>query len=173
VFLFMQYWLINFKNTCPSGWASFGTDCFTNSNAINPPALTASQLRTVSLEGTAKAGGSDHAILTTGTTDFSVSNSDNVVDLAANWNAAEFGVFGDGNGTSATFSAGTTMQVETATSNGTTLAPSCAMEGFTGETNNLNLVKTPKSAGVSSPAVVSEQSNTLKTAASCLTSPKP
>jgi hypothetical protein len=170
-FVFMQYWLINYSNTCPAGWFTYSVDCYTNSNATSFPALTASQLSTISLAGTAKAGGSDQVILTTGTTDYAVSNSDSEVHLAANWNTAEFGLFGDGNATGATFSAGTTIKVMTATSNGTKLAPSCSLEGFTGETNNLRLVKTPKSARGSSPAIVSEQSNTGTKPASCQTSP--
>src|ERR1700722_2084722 len=104
VFLFMQYWLINYKNPCPSSWFTYGTDCYTNSKAINPPALTAAQLSTVSLKGTAKTRGSDQVILTNGTHDYSGSNSDSVVDLAAHWNTAEFGVFGDGGGSKAIFS---------------------------------------------------------------------
>lgn len=171
VALFMQYWLIDYSNPCPAGWFTYSTDCYTNSNATSFPALKASQLSTVSLGGTAKADGSDEVILTTATKDYAVSASDSKVDLAPNWNTAEFGLFGDGNGTAATFSAGTTMEVMTATSNGTKLAPSCVVEGFTGETNNLKLVKTPKSAGGSSPAIVSEQSNTKTKPASCVTSP--
>jgi hypothetical protein len=170
-FLFMQYWLIDYSNPCPAGWFTFDVDCYTNSNATSFPALKASQLSTVSLEGSAKAGGSDKDILTTGTTDYAVSASDSVVDLAPNWNTAEFGLFGDGNGTGAKFSTGTTIKVMTETSNGTKLAPSCSLEGFTGETNNLSLVKTPKSARGSSPAIVSEQSNTGTKPASCQTSP--
>ena len=32
-YIFMQYWLINYDATCPSGWFTFSSDCYTNSNA--------------------------------------------------------------------------------------------------------------------------------------------
>ncbi len=37
--VFMQYWLINYDATCPSGWFTFSSDCYTNSNAstLTPP----------------------------------------------------------------------------------------------------------------------------------------
>ncbi|HEX4059746.1 MAG TPA: hypothetical protein VHY58_01895 [Streptosporangiaceae bacterium] len=41
--------------------------------------------------------------------------------------------------------------------------------GYTGETNNLNLVGTPAVAKGLYPAIVSEQSNIVNTAASCAT----
>ena len=34
---FMQYWLINWNNTCPSGWFSVSPDCYTNSNGVTVP----------------------------------------------------------------------------------------------------------------------------------------
>src|SRR6202044_1511141 len=98
---FMQYWLLNYRNTCPTGWASYSGDCYTNSPAVTTPALTAAQLKTASLEGTVSAGGSDEVILSTGKADYAVSNPDSVVDLAPFWSTAEFGVFGDGNSTNA------------------------------------------------------------------------
>ena len=169
--VFMQYWLLNYTNTCPAGWASYSGDCYESSAAVSTPALTAAQLKTVSLEGTVQAGGSDQAILTTGKADFAVANSDSIVDLAPYWSAAEFGVFGDGDSTKAVFSPGTTLLVNTATNNGTTLAPLCSQEGFTGETNNLRLVNTPTKTAGSTPAVLSKQSNSVRSKSTCLTSP--
>lgn len=168
--LFMQYWLIRYGATCPGGWFSFGKDCYENSDATSTPVLTASELSSVSLKGSATAGGSDKAILSTRTTDYAVTNSDSILDLSANWAAAEFGVFGDGDGLQAIFSHDTTIQVMTATDDGTALAPSCEEAGFTGETNNLDLVKTPARDKGSTPAIASEQSNTLLSSASCVSS---
>lgn len=169
--IFMQYWLLSYGSTCPAGWFSFSVDCYTNSDATSTPGVTASELADLSLQGSASGGGLDSGTLTLGTNAYVVSNSDSVVDLASNWNTAEFGVYGDGDGTQARFSAGTTLQVKTATNNGTTPAPSCSLEGFTGETNNLSLVKTPRRVAGSTPAIVSEQSNVLTSARTCVNSP--
>jgi hypothetical protein len=169
--LFMQYWLLNYGSTCPAGWFSYSGDCYTNSNATGVPAVKASQLGNVSLKGSAAKGGSDVVTLTSGGQAYAVSNADSVVKLASSWNTAEFGIYGDGDGTQAKFSAGTTVQVETATNNGTSLAPSCSLQGFTGETNNLNLVKTPKRVAGSTTAIVSEQSNVKTTSPTCVSSP--
>jgi hypothetical protein len=94
-----------------------------------------------------------------------------MLDLSSSWTLAEFGVFGDGNGTQATFGAGTALKVMTATNDGTELAPSCSKEGFSAETNNLRLVKTPAKAAGSTPAIVSKQSNDPRSKASCVSSP--
>ncbi len=169
--LFMQYWLINYNASCPAGWYTYGPDCYTNSNATSVPVVKASGLGSVSLEGSAAAGGLDKVELSTGSKVYAVSHSDSQVNLASKWKTAEFGVFGDGDGSQAIFGAGTTLQVMTATNDGTALAPSCRHEGFTGETNNLNLVKTPATAAGSTPGIVSEQSNTLTTSPSCVRSP--
>ena len=168
--LFMQYWLIHYAANCPTGWLSYGNDCYTNSSSISTPVVTASELNTVSLEGTAKAGGTDRAILTVGTKVYAVSNSDSKVDLASNWTTAEFGLYGDGNGTPATFGSDTTLLVETATDNGTAVAPSCSDTngGYTGETNNLSLVTTPSKDAGSTPSIVSRQSNAISSSASCV-----
>jgi hypothetical protein len=168
--LFMQYWLINYGSTCPAGWITYSPDCYVNSATVPTSSLTVAGLASVSLAGSAIKGGNDVGILTTGTNAYAVTGSDSVVDLASSWNAAEFGLFGDGDYTAAKFGAGTTLRIETATNNGTTLAPTCEEKGFTGETNNLNLVKTPKRAAGSIPSIVSEQSNASTSKSSCVAS---
>ena len=165
--LFMQYWLINYGASCPNGWISYSPDCYKNSATVPTSALTANGLASVSLEGSASVGGKDVATLTTGANVYATTVADSVLHLASSWNTAEFGVFGDGDSTAAKFGAGTTLLVQTATDDGTTLAPSCQVEGFTGETNNLNLVKTPKKAAGSSTGIVSQQSNASTSARSC------
>ena len=167
--VFMQYWLLNYNATCPAGWNTYSGDCYENSSASAWPgaALTAASLASVSLTGTAGAGGSDSVIMTTQSGLATAANADSTLNLANAWNGVEFGVFGDGGGSEANFSAGTTMNVRTTVENGTELAPSCVFEGFTGETNNLNLVATPAIAAGPNPAIVSEQSNIVNTARSC------
>lgn len=74
---------------------------------------------------------------------------------------------GNGGGSSANFNAGSTITVKTVTHNGTTAAPTCLTEGFTGETNNLNLVNSAAYSTGASPSIESVQSNVLTTPPSC------
>ena len=165
--------LVNFGNgTCPTGFINYGGSCYDlNLTALQVPGgVTVADLPNVSFTGSVSAGGNDTVVLTNSGTAWAVTD-DSPVDAAGHWTDAEFGVFGDAGGSQAKFSAGTTLQVITATDNGTPLAPMCVPEGFTGETNNLKLVRAPATTG-SSPAIVSEQSNVLRTAPFCTTAPE-
>src|ERR1700722_6949928 len=134
----MQYWLIHYDATCPSGWYTYSEDCYTNSNAANVSTLTASQLASLQLTASAKSGGNDGVSLAVGSgTATSVTNSDSEVHLASYWNTTEWGVYGDGGGTEAYFGSGTALEAQTALTATSSAAPSCVSEGFTGETNNL------------------------------------
>jgi hypothetical protein len=91
----------------------------------------------------------------------------NMLNLGAAWTGVEFIVVGDCCSSQATFNAGSTIVVRTTVHNGTMNAPACVLEGFTGETNNLNLVGTAAVGTGPSPAVVSMQSNATNTQPSC------
>jgi hypothetical protein len=110
--IFMQYWLIDYAATCPSGWITSGTGCYTNSNATAIPALTASELSSVQFSGTAASGGNDAVSLSLVglATETTVTNSDSMLDLAAHWNTTEWGVYGDGDGYEAYFGANTSLE---------------------------------------------------------------
>ncbi|HEY2575277.1 MAG TPA: hypothetical protein VGI74_03110 [Streptosporangiaceae bacterium] len=169
-FLFMQYWLINFNATCPSGWFTFSSDCFTNSSSstLAGGPLTAKQLATVKLSGSAAAGGQDKVSLTVGSGNATlVTNRDSKIHLAAAWNTTEWGVFGDGGGGAADFGAGTTLEAQTALTDTGSSAPTCVKEGFTGETNNLKLANTPALGSQPSPTMGSKQTNGTSGTASC------
>ena len=73
----------------------------------------------------------------------SAPDNDVIPDLASNWSAAEFNVFGDGGGGQAVFSGTTSITVRTQVDTGVNILPTCVVEGWTLETNNLNLVSTP------------------------------
>jgi hypothetical protein len=92
---------------------------------------------------------------------------DNLVNLAQNWQAAEFNVVGDTCSSQANFNGGSTIVVEIAVDDGTSNTPSAVNEGFTGETNNLNLVIRTCPVGGSFPAVVFTQSNTAGATSTC------
>jgi len=142
---FMQYWLIYWDTTCPSGWFTYtvssDTFCYTNSNAVSVPQVEAIiLLRTLKLSGSAVKAGLDTLVLAAEREAFSTTGSDSVVDLATAWTESEFNVIGDGDGSEATFSTPSFIKVKVAVSNRTTNVPTCAADsGTTGETNNLNL----------------------------------
>ena len=171
--VFMQYWLINYNATCPSGWYSYSSDCYTNSQASLFPGgiLTAADLATAQLTGSALPGGNDEVTLTFGGNGSSVISSDSILGLAPHWNIAEFNVFGDGGSGQANFGANTTLQAQTTLADSSLSAPTCVEEGFTGETNNLSLSNTPTIGTHGLPTIVSEQTNTSPTTPSCASGP--
>lgn len=167
-YIFMQYWLINYNATCPSGWYTYSNDCYTNSNASTVSVLTAAQLASVSLTASAVSGGQDGVSMSVGSgSATSVTNADTKVDLATYWNTAEWGVYGDGGGSAANFGAGTTLQAQTVMTATNNAAPGCVEEGFTGETNNLSLTSTPALGSASSPTIATRQTNGTTGTASC------
>jgi hypothetical protein len=156
---FMQYWLINYSKTCPAGWIQYSPDCYRNSRAVDVPAQVIKQLRYLSVSSAAVSGGLDTMVLTTKNKAYSTTGKDNVMDLANFWNASEFNIFGDGDGTAATFNAGPTITVNVDVDDGTTKAPTCtAGAGTTAETNNLTLGKCKATAGAT-PSVKFTESN--------------
>jgi len=156
--VFIQYWLINYNKTCPSGWFSDGGDCYTNSNATGVPLQVITNLKYLTLTGSAVAGGNDTLKLMTESNAYSVTNNDSVVALANLWQGIEFNVIGNGGGSEAVFNAGTKLFVNIAETDGTTTAPKCqANDGTTGETNNLNLGKCTASGGAT-PSVLFKES---------------
>lgn len=167
-YVFMQYWLIDYDATCPSGWFTYSTDCYTNSPASTLLPLTAKQLAKVKLVGSATSGGNDEVSLSVGSGQATaVTNSDSEVDLASYWNTTEWGVFGDGGGGEAFFNANTTLEAQTVLKATTSSAPACVSEGFTGETNNLTLTTTPALGSETSPTMASEQTDGTAGTASC------
>jgi hypothetical protein len=180
--VYMQYWLFGYATggrTCPSGWrpgAPPPNSCFLNSTATPVPAQTIANLGSMSLTASAGAGFDTVKLLTTGDVpSISASNQDSVLNLAQGWQGAEFNVFGDtcGPPSQAVFNPGSTIVVRLQVNSGANIVPACQLgnpgtfTGWTGETNNLNLVGTPAAASSSSPAIVFTQSYAAGTAASC------
>lgn len=166
--LFMQYWLIDYNATCPSGWYTYSGDCYTNSAASEVGEVTAAQLASVKLSGSAVSGGNDAVSLSVGSgSATTVTGKDTKIGLATHWNTTEWGVYGDGGGSAANFGSGNTLEAVTALTSSSTAAPSCVKEGFTGETNNLGLAATPALGSESSPTMASKQTNGTTGTASC------
>ena len=165
---YIQYWLLSYGNTCPSGWNSYSGDCYRNSSSsIAVPLIPATSLAQVSLTGSVTAGGNDRLDLSDGSTHYAITSPDNIVSLANYWTEAEFAVVGDCCGFSANFNANSSIAVRATVHNGTTSAPACIVAGFTGETNNLNLVSTPMIGTQTAPTLISDQTSASATPASC------
>ena len=169
---FMQYWLINYVNTCPGGWTTYLTHCYRNSTGVVVPAQPLSNLANLSVTGTATNGGNDTVTLSTSVNAYSTSGNDNVISLATGWTNAEYNVFGDGNGSQANFNANSNIIVRTSVNNGTMNVPTVLTQGYMGETNNYTLVPPacpygnyiPTGAG---PAIVFDESNRLNPWSMC------
>jgi len=165
---FIEYWLIDYAAPCPAGWSTVSVHCVKNSTAIPVAAEPIANLMLLSLTGTASAGGSDTLMISTSNGDLSAMYQDDELTLSQGWKLAEFGIFGDGGGSDATFNAGATMAVRTTVDDGTSNAPTCELEGFTSETNNLNLVPPCCPYGGAFPAVVFWLSNNPGATSSCV-----
>jgi hypothetical protein len=177
--IYMQYWLFNYDGTtCPSGWQySPSTDgsvagCFTNSGMTPVSTLTAGDLSSVQLTGTAAWGGNDAVSLSVGSGQAAAAtNNDSVFDLAGYWNQTEWGVFGDEDSNEANFGADTSLEAETIFAGSiSSAAPSCPddnFNGYTNETNNLGFATTPTPASGTLPAVASLQTSGGSTTPVC------
>lgn len=139
--VFMQYWLINYGSTCPSGgWMSYSGSCYKNSNAVTAPTFAITGLHSLKIHAAAVKGKTDTVELSTATKAYTVTGKDSVVDLATAWTGSEFNIVGDGGGSQAKFNKGSSITVEIALKDGSTAAPTCQSDdGTTGETNNLTL----------------------------------
>ena len=162
---YMQYWLIGYNTACPSGWNASGSDCFRNSDSsITVPLIAAGSLARVSMTGSVTAGGDDRLDLADAETHYVVTSPDNIVTLANYWTTAEFAVVGDCCDFSANFNPNSSIAVRATVHNGVTSAPNCVVAGFTGETNNLNLVSTPAIGTQAAPTILSSQTSVAGTA---------
>ena len=135
--LFIQNWLINY-GTCPSGWNTFGSDCYINSQGASVPVQSITNLASLGLTGLA-SGGTDTVYFSMSNGDITAMEQDSVLNLEQGWNAAEFNVFGDGGGSQVNINSGSTLVPEIRIDDGTSNVPSCPLYGTTGETNSLSL----------------------------------
>jgi len=159
--VFIQYWLLGYGgSSCPSGFGSDGSgDCYKNSSAVTAPDVAATQLGNLKISGTATTGGNDTVVFTNGTTAYTLSAKDTVLDIASAWDQTEFNVVGNAGGSEAEFNSGSSVTVKLAVSDGSTATPTCASNaGSTGESNNLTLGKCTATGG-SSPSIEFTESN--------------
>lgn len=152
--VFMQYWLINYGNSCPSGWESEQSNCYRDSDdATSIDRQPIGDLGQLTL--TATAGGEVDSMIfsSAGNVTYAISQA-SLLGLSQGWQSAEFNVVGNCCSTQAAFNIGSTVVVRTTIDDGTTNVPSCVPGGTTGETNNLTLFGPCTATGGSSPAIV-------------------
>jgi hypothetical protein len=155
---FMEIWLINYGNSCPPKWGSFATDCYYDSDAVSVPNQALSALNDVQVAGATVAGGNDTVTVTAAKTAYAATMPDSKIDLAGNWNTAEYNIFGNGGGDEAIFNPGTRMTVRVKLNDGSSAAPNCITDGFTLESNNLGLNRC-RAKGGKKPSITFTQSN--------------
>jgi hypothetical protein len=153
--VFIEYWLIDWLDSylsCPSTqipnngtyWSIYGSSCYASSAMVETPAVSATKLGNLSLAGSSDFSGStkDEASLTNSVTGkaYTVSVTDNVLQLSKYWQIAEFNVFGYGGGSTAQFQYHTSINVydQIETESGNVITPHCSVGGYTGEKNNLH-----------------------------------
>jgi hypothetical protein len=169
--VFMEYWLLNYGSSCPSGsWQSDGFgDCWYNGPAKDVPTQTVADLPNLTLTATAGAsGGQDTAVIGTTSGDLNAVGQDSVLSLDQSWNTAEFNIFGDCCSTETSFSNPTTLVLKTTIDDGTSNPPSCGTSSYTAETNNLTLAPTTGSVccpyGGATPSIEFMETNAGHTA---------
>jgi hypothetical protein len=173
--VFIEYWLIDYgANTrakCPTGFINGGADaegpgvdCVQNSPAtlIADGQLPITDLSQFTMSGSATAGGTDSTTVTFGGKAFTASVSDSLTDIASGWSQAEFNVVGNAGGSRAQFNTGSKITAKIAVTDGSTTAPTCiqpsAIDGTTGETNNLNPISCTATGGTA-PSIQFVESN--------------
>jgi hypothetical protein len=152
--VFIQYWLLNYGTTCPSGWYSAGDGrCFKDSGYVSAPDVAITSLGSLKLSATVKSGGNDTLTFYDGSAAYAVTAPDSVLDIATVWKQAEFNVFGNADGSQAVFNTGSSVTVKIAAQYGSTAAPSCvAGSGTSSESNNL-ILQTCAAAGGTAPDI--------------------
>jgi hypothetical protein len=152
--LFIEYWLVDFgpvPTQCPSHWHKYvarsqnEVNCWINSPLITTPVEPITALAKLRLLGSAAydSRSQDFAELTVGYSDlYYVGGQNWFPDLSTQWQDVEFNILGDCCGDQAVFNAGSTIDAHTEVDSGVTSAPTCAIEGFTAESNNLFLTQT-------------------------------
>jgi hypothetical protein len=162
--VFIQYWLISYNTTCPSGWNSYAfpgptdTSCWRNSNnATAVPNQTITNLDQLSLSGTVGLT-SDSVTFTSGSNVYSAAG-DNSVSAASGWTIADFALVGNGCGAQANFNSGASFHERERIIYGYGDAPNCVAQGFTGETNNLGFGPNIVPTSSPGPALLDEQSS--------------
>ena len=178
---YFEFSLFNYAGQCPAPFGSnyFANNgtiqvCYFNSTPVNVPGVSASNLASVAMLGATNAT-TDTLTMVVNGVPYALPQP-SVLGLAKGWNDAEFNVYGEDNGTQATFIGPTTFAVQVLTQSAvsTTAAPSCPSFPTTGlstvESNTLSLVPGVADCcafGGSSPGIIFEETNVTPGVPSC------
>lgn len=131
---------LDWGSGCPDGWTQSSDNCCQNSSLTSTPDIEIAGLHSMTLGGSATAGGNDTVVFTCDTEVWSGSFPDSVLDISSVWNKTELNVVGDAGGSRANFNGGSSVTVSIYLFDGSNSAPQCvANNGTAGESNNLNL----------------------------------
>jgi hypothetical protein len=142
----IQYWLVDYGNSCPAGWRSDGSGdggCFRNSHTVNTPGVTIADLVNMRLYGS--IGGDfgnptdDVVAIGIGNTFYAVASGDPIAGAKEAWQEMDFNVFGDGGSSQAVFNPGSTLVVLDSISFPSGTLPFSTVGGVSDESNNLSL----------------------------------
>lgn len=153
--IFIEYWLLDYGPTCPSGYTVSNVgNCYKNSAFLPATNYSIATLASMRLTGSAVVGGNDSVTFAIGRTAETVSAPDSVLQIGTIWKQSEFNVFGDAGGSEAVFNVGSSVTVNVAAVYGSTAAPKCGSnDGTTGESNNLNTLGNCVATGGANPAI--------------------
>lgn len=167
--IFVEYWLLVYNNPCPAGWVEYPPYlpeiyCYQKSAATETANVPITDIANpnLALTGVVNAGtDTDTAIFHNGTSMMAsvAPTRTHVLAPDPGWVKAEFNVFGFGNASTAEFNTNpgdptANLTVRTKINHGGVEAPLCKVDGFTGESNNLNFGTAPDSVTPGGPAVI-------------------
>lgn len=135
-YISIQFWLQN-CSPCPTGWNSYGGNCFVNSPSKNYGYINPSSLTSYTLTGTVSSTGDSSKLCYTTTGNCIAStDSDRLGLYNGKWWSTEYNVFGYGSQSTANFNTGISIGVKI---NNFQQGQTCGSRGITLETNNMNL----------------------------------
>jgi hypothetical protein len=137
--VYIEYWLINYGNRCPSGWNTQGSSCWVNSGSATLPYQPIGNLPTLVVTGA--AGSNDQVTMWTGDGNLYAVSQASVLSLNQAWSDSEFNVFGEGNSSNANINSGATIVVQTVTDTAipSGAAPTGKQGSYTAEGSNLTV----------------------------------
>jgi hypothetical protein len=168
--------LIRYGFPCPPRFDTTKGDgnCYDENEDATPVAQLAPQeLMSKSVKFSGQVGSVNGTLIDTvkmivSGTAYAATAPDKWVNLSGHWKDAQFGIYGDTNGSEAYFAPGTDLKVNLVTHSGTTMAPQCVALNTTAESNNLYLRPAPPLGMGAAPSIESEQnSNPPTSPAAC------
>jgi hypothetical protein len=139
--VFMQYWLLGWQDVCPSGWypkTGGQENCYKNSKSVAVPNIPVTELGEISMQALVTTGLQDMFLFIYGKEGWTISATDDVLDIGLVWHQTEFNVVGDIDRSQAQFNNGATIDLQLEITDGTFNPPTCvAGIATTGETNNM------------------------------------